>query len=44
MRSRLALVDESTSAEEERTGVMRAPFTGPWRPSWNMSSRATCGL
>jgi hypothetical protein len=44
MRSRLALVDDSSSAEEERTGATRLPLTLAWRPSWNMSSRATCGL
>ena len=33
-----------TGAEDERTGGMRPPFTPPWGPSWNMSSRATCGL
>ena len=44
MRSRLMLVEESTSAEDERTGAIRPPFTGPCLPSWNISSRATCGL
>ena len=44
MRSRLMFVDDSTSAELERTGTILLPFTGPLRPSWNMSSRATCGL
>ena len=36
--------DESTSAELERIGAMREPFTGPCTPSWNASSRATSGL
>ena len=44
MRSRLMLVEDSTSAEDERTGAMMLPFTVPCLPSWNMSSRATCGL
>ena len=38
------LVDDRISAELERTGVILLPFTAPLMPSWNMSSRATCGL
>jgi hypothetical protein len=44
MRSRLLLVEESRSAEEERIGAILPPFAMPWRPSWKMSSRTTCGL
>jgi hypothetical protein len=44
MRSRLALVEESTSAEVERIGATCAPLVVMCLPSWNISSRATCGL
>jgi hypothetical protein len=44
MRSRLMLVDDSTSAEDERTGAIWLPLVVMCLPSWNIWSRATCGL
>jgi hypothetical protein len=44
MRLRLMSVEESSSADEDRTGTIAPFFAGPCFPSWNMSSRATCGL
>jgi hypothetical protein len=44
MRSRLMLVDDRISAEVDRTGAMMLPLVVWCRPSWNISSRATCGL
>jgi hypothetical protein len=38
------LVEDRTNAEVERIGAMMLPLIVPCRPSWNMSSRATCGL
>jgi hypothetical protein len=44
MRSRLMLVEDRIRAEVERIGATILPLVVWWRPSWNMSSRATCGL
>jgi hypothetical protein len=40
----IELVELSTSALDERTGVISLPLVVVCRPSWNISSRATCGL
>src|SRR3546814_10991097 len=38
------LVDDRTSAEVDRTGAVSLPLVVICLPSWNISSRATCGL
>ena len=40
----LMSLDTRLSAEEERIGAIVPPFASPCLPSWNMASRATCGL